>query len=111
MSRKVEHEFSEATREYLERIPAVEKAGKTRITYAAWFRREALRRYRRGNVPPRSSARTASDPTSSAANGSNDACTGGKTADRPSTLGTARRRGSSNSSNADATSCGTNLTR
>lgn len=51
MSRKVEHEFSEATREYLERIPAVEKVGKTRITYAAWFRREALRRYRRGERP------------------------------------------------------------
>lgn len=113
MSRKVEHEFSEATREYLERIPAVEKVGKTRITYAAWFRREALRRYRRGggDVPPRSSARTASDPTSSAANGSNGACTGGGTARRTLTWRKARPKGSSNSSNAGAASCGTNSTR
>ena len=36
MSGNMEHELSERTREYLERMPAVEKAGKTRITYAEW---------------------------------------------------------------------------
>lgn len=51
MSGNMEHELSERTREYLERMPAVEKAGKTRITYAAWFKKEVLRRYRRGERP------------------------------------------------------------